>query len=202
MGNKNSITTKREDFIKEKEFVLDIEARMRDVTNLSKEFDVVHAEMKKASGQERKEISTRLVSVFNKISTTFELDTHSAISNSPDEQFKILSFNFCEQLIKEYNCDTPSRKAIAEVATSCFIRYLRTLQLIHRVIAQPTQQAYITATSKELDRSYRGFVGSITLLKQFNNPTIELKIKTDNAFIANNQQINAINKDDKNNESK
>lgn len=202
MGNKKSIITQGIDFIEEKKFALELEAGMRDVSKLLKKFYLVCEERKKASGQEREELSVRLVSVFNKLSTTFELDTHSVISNSPDEQFKTLSFNFCEQLIEEYKCDTPSKKALAEIATSCFIRYLRSLQLIHTVIAQPTRQAYITASSKELDRAYRAFVGSIAILNQSNNPTIELKIKTGNTFIAENQQINAMRAEGKNNEPK
>lgn len=202
MGNKNSITTQRNDFIKEKKFVLDLEAGMRDVTELVREIDTVIADRKKASGQERKELGVKFITLFNKLSTAFEFDTHTVINNSPDGQFKILSFNFCEQLIEEYKCDTPSKRALAEIATSCFIRYLRSLQLIHAVIAQPTLQAYITASSKELDRAYRGFIGSLTILNQFNNPAIDLKIKTGNTFIAENQQINAMKMEDKNNEPK
>ena len=155
----------------------------------------------KTSGYEEKKLLNEFCL---KACITFELETHMSLSNSAGDDYQHLAFSFCEELIQEYRCDSSSKKAVAEMATSAFIRYLKSIQHLNSVIDTSGYHSYISTLSKEIDRAHRQFISLIALLKQLSSPEIALKINTKNTFISQNQQVNIGKKDGHNeiNESK
>ena len=53
------------------------------------------------------------------------------------------------------------------------------------------KNGYYSLISKELDRAHRQYITTLTLLQQIKQPSIKVNVKTKNAYIAENQQINA-----------
>ena len=47
--------------------------------------------------------------------------------------------------------------------------------------------------SKEVDKAHRQLIMALTTLKQIKNPPVEFNVKAKTAFLAQNQQINAVN---------
>jgi hypothetical protein len=59
----------------------------------------------------------------------------------------------------------------------------------------PNRNIYIANLSKQIDRANRQYISALLTLKQLKSPNVEMNIKTNNAFISNNQQIN-VNKNE------
>jgi hypothetical protein len=51
---------------------------------------------------------------------------------------------------------------------------------------------YYSQFGKEADRSFRQFQSALCLLRQFKSPPISVTVKTNTAFVAQNQQLNAM----------
>lgn len=52
--------------------------------------------------------------------------------------------------------------------------------------------AFLNFYSKEVDRSHRQFISAIETLKLMRQPSLRVNIKTNNAFVGENQQFNNI----------
>lgn len=125
---------------------------------------------------------------------TDEIYTHIGLRYTVGNYYKEMVMRLCSQLIEEYNCKTPSEIGLAEIAASSLAKYLDYSELLsltsHKPFNSMTSSSF-SALSKEVDRSQRAYISAILTLKQLKNPPIEVKIKTTNAFIANNQQVNS-----------
>lgn len=125
---------------------------------------------------------------------TEEIYTHLALRYTVGNYYHEMVGRFCKQLIEEYNCKTPSEIGLAEIAASSYVKYLDYSELLQEISHKPFNNminSSFSALSKEVDRSQRAYISAIFALKQFKRPNLEVKIKTTNAFIANNQQVNA-----------
>ena len=145
----------------------------------------------------------------------FETDTHVALVEGTDYRYQATVLQHCADLIKEYDCTTPSEKALCEFAAMAFVRHLsytrklkdladESWSLANRRTRRPTRHymgeqeetwylasdhiRHINATSKEIDRAQRQYQTAIGQLAQMKSPVPEVHIKT--AFMAQNQQIN------------
>lgn len=126
----------------------------------------------------------------------FELNTHFALAETTSEGYRTLAVEFCKKLIQEYNCKTPSEKALAEIIAGAFVRQFRCAKRLEYCIGgslSPGGAVFISAIGKELDRATRTFLIALTTLKQIKNSPVKLNVKATTAFIAQNQQINATN---------
>ena len=126
------------------------------------------------------------------------LETHEQLATSMNEGYRPLAMEMCRRMIKDYDCKTAAEKALVEVAVNDYIRVLEFSQLMGSIrqnlnnVTKAKNQLY-AIWSKELDRANRQFINAITTLKHFKAPALEMTIKTNTAFIAQNQQINADN---------
>jgi hypothetical protein len=128
----------------------------------------------------------------------FELDTHLALAQTTiDNARATLVVEFCRQIIREYNCQTPSEKALAELIAGAFVRQLtcaeRLKDYIQLDFLSSERNTFMANLSKELERATRAFLFALTILKQIKSLPTMLNVKTTTAFIAQNQQINATN---------
>ena len=64
---------------------------------------------------------------------------------------------------------------------------------IYELSISSEKNGYLAILSKELDRAHRQLITALTTLRQIKNPPIEFNVKAKTAFVAQNQQINAIN---------
>jgi len=128
------------------------------------------------------------------------LDTHHSLARSLLKELRPLAIEFSNQLIVEYDCKTASEKALAEIAVAAYIRILQFTEIMTRQArneqCSPTLNEFYKSASQELDRANRHFLTAITTLKQMKSPVITVQVKATTAFIAQNQQINAIARDE------
>lgn len=93
-----------------------------------------------------------------------------------------------DQFIEEYECETASGKATAQLAARAFtnimVSTLRMNELPSKYVGQ------YNALSKELDRANRQYIQAIKLLRTLKQPNIIVNVRTNEAYFGHNQQIN------------
>lgn len=149
--------------------------------------------LEKKPGQQSP-VTKELLKEMEKVSIGAEMQTHNALGLLTSKKYSLLAIEFCKQLITEYQCKTASEIALAELITASYVRYLWYCELVAGLMKEyidPKISSYVAILSKEADKCHRAFITSLTLLRQFKNPPIELNIKATTAFVAQNQQVNA-----------
>ncbi len=123
------------------------------------------------------------------------LDTHYELANTVREGIRPLVLDFARKLVKEYDCQTVSEKATAEVVVMSYARILEFTRVMNRVVRLEGITHEINSlygmVSKELDRANRHFVTALSTLRQIKAPQIGVKVNAKTAFIGGNQQFNA-----------
>lgn len=129
----------------------------------------------------------------------FENESHVALMESFSENYRMFSKEMADDLIKEFNCIKEYEKALAKLMTNAYIRVLDNSRRLNNELESreitPNKNVYIANLSKQVDRANRQFISALMTLKQLKVPQIEMNIKTNTAFISNNQQVN-VNKDE------
>lgn len=141
-----------------------------------------------------KEITSN--SQYYKAMTLFEFDKGVLLLNSLPELHRVFALDFNKQLQAEYNCQTPSEKALAETVTLNFVRILETQRKIKdKEESMETRYdiQYLDVLSKELDRAQRHYLTSLETLRMIHNPTFNMNIKTQTAVIGQNQAFRVDN---------
>lgn len=102
-------------------------------------------------------------------------------------------------LIEEYQAHTPSELLIIDTVCNAYFGYMRASKALKSFVEDNDgRREYESKTwimmFKELrqlvDMSQRHFTTSLTFLKEFRQPAINLKIQSKNAYISQNQQFN------------
>lgn len=129
----------------------------------------------------------------------FENESHVALMESVNENYRMLAKEMSDQMIKEFDCQNEAEKSLAKLAVNAYIRVLDNSRRLNNVLEMKnTTQLlnnYFSILSKQVDRANRQYISALLTLKQLKAPNVEMNIKTNNAFISNNQQIN-VNKDE------
>jgi hypothetical protein len=148
--------------------------------------------------KEAREISDTKVT---EVMMALETDTHWGLMSSFRNEYRGMAKEFSDQLIKDYNCTTVAEKALVEIIANAFIRIIDNSRRLNDNLGDggttinENKTKYFTMLSLQIDRANRQFLNALVALKQFKAPTIEMNIKTNTAFISNNQQVN-VNKDE------
>jgi hypothetical protein len=136
-----------------------------------------------------------------------EVDTHVGLMESFNPTYRGLVHEMSKQIAKEYGVVTCAEKAITEVAVNAFVRVIDNSRRLNNCLEggefiTSERTNYLAMLSKQIDRANRQFVSALVTLKQLKTPALEMNIKTKNAFVAQNQQINAESNPDTINEAK
>lgn len=138
-------------------------------------------------------------SFYYKVLTMLEFDKGILLMSSVPEISHVFALEFSKNLQTEYNCKSPSEKSLAEVVALNFVRTLSIQAKINSYLSLKTIDdlgiKYLDLLSKELDRAQRHYLISLQTLRMLKMPQLEVNIKTQNAFVGNNQvlQKNEIN---------
>lgn len=126
---------------------------------------------------------------------TLAVQSHLPLVESVASRYRSLVIEMAEQLIKEFNCETHSERAIAQVAAVSYVRFMALSKTLNQVteieFLQHATTGYYGMIGREVDRAERRFRTTIMTLKQMKYPTMNLQLKVNTAFVAQNQQINA-----------
>lgn len=138
----------------------------------------------------KQELSKMSLDLFRSL----ELETQANLMESVDENYRSLAKDLTSKIIIENNCTKTEEKMLAEVMVGSFIRYIDNSRRLNNEYnctnITTNRNNYIAILSKQVDRANRQYLSSLMALKQLKSPNIEMNIKTQNAFVSNNQQIN------------
>ena len=133
-----------------------------------------------------------------KVLTLFEFDKGLLASAAIPEKYRSFCIDFNRNLQKEYQCETPSEKATAELVA---VNFIRTLEIQNKInsylgLGNITDMGvkYLAVLSKELDRANRHYLNTLQTLKMIKLPALEVNIKTQTAIVGQNQIVQSNNK--------
>lgn len=101
-----------------------------------------------------------------------------------------------KSLIAQYQATGPAELMLVDLALSSYFRALRTNQAYHLLLNQtrtnaPQEQInFYKEIGRQIEFAHKQFVTALTFLKELRQPPVSVKIQTQNAFVANNQQVN------------
>jgi len=181
-----------------RELIMRLSNRKYESGTILEDLDDIFLKFGKGSKKERREIRKSLNKELANASMLLALDSHYAIVRTVDERWRPLVLEFCNQLVKEYDCKTYSEKALVEIAVGAYVKYLRFARRIEDFIDDTLlsheKNGYMSSLGKQMDRASRTYVAAIQTLRQIKNPPVDFNVIAKTAFIAQNQQINAFNK--------
>ncbi len=162
------------------------------------------------SGNDKKKKEAALADfqkIIHPLAYGLEFETQTALMHGFDENYRIMAKELTKQLIAEYKCETSGEKMLVEIVVNSFIRTLDNSKKLNNCIAaaeylSDERTRYLAMMSKQIDRSHRQYLSGLMMLKQLKAPPIEMTIKAKNAFVSQNQQINAGSQSYENNEPK
>ncbi|NTV40774.1 MAG: hypothetical protein HGA61_00675 [Candidatus Moranbacteria bacterium] len=145
-----------------------------------------------------------LANNFEKVALAFSLESGCILAESVPERYKSFCFELKKKLEQEFDCQTASEKAIVEQAVNAHIKTLSYSRLMNKhkepEHLSPDKVNMLNFYSREIDRAHRQYISAIETLKFMKQPSLKVNIKTNNAFLAENQQFNSYKNQD--NESK
>ncbi|HUC96325.1 MAG TPA: hypothetical protein VMR16_01535 [Candidatus Saccharimonadales bacterium] len=149
-----------------------------------------------SKGKKREELFEKLNNKFSQLAPILTLDTHYLLATNPyKNEYKTFAIELANQLVMEYDCKSPSEKMLAETAAWAYCRmleYSRTLSgMLGIEYLSSEKNGYYSMISKEVDRANRQYLAAINYLRYIKQPKVNVTFKTQNAFVAQNQQINA-----------
>lgn len=129
----------------------------------------------------------------------FENESHVALMESVDENYRMMGKEMSDEMMQEFDCKNEAERSLVKLMVNAYIRVLDNSRRLNNELngqnITPNRNIYIANLSKQVDRANRQYISALLTLKQIKSPNVEMNIKTNNAFISNNQQIN-VNKDE------
>lgn len=120
------------------------------------------------------------------------LDNHILLSTTTEPIYLTFIVQFAKDLTSEYNCQTASEKALAQTIAEAYGRVLKFSKYLGMNINRENYSDLTIlrekALSKDLDRAHRQYLSALQMLRQMKAPALNIHVKTQNAYIAQNQQ--------------
>lgn len=166
-----------------------------DPKKVIKEFKKVAGKFYFGSQKKSQEVAETYHEKLEQVAILGGLDNHYPLAETVDERYRSLVIELANQLIQEYNCQTPSERMLAEMVAQCYIKVLDYSKILNNAL----QTRYLShelnglcsILSKLIDKCHRQFITALTTLKQIKSPSLEVNVKTKTAFVAQKQEINA-----------
>lgn len=175
--------------------------------SLIKESVALWNEFEQASEAEQKQLVDKLNKKLEHTAVIYALDNHYIAAGTLHEnKHRTLMIQMAKDLIAEHDCKTTTEKMLAQTAALAYCRMIeygdKLNGLMRMEFISNEKNGFYSLLSREVDRCTRQYLTAINTLKHFKQPTLNVTFKADNAFVAQNQQINSKPKDsseDKNN---
>lgn len=184
------ITPERvKDFMLSYEMTVDPAAVLKVAADLLNQLDDVEA-------SEKKELQGKVNKSLAHAAAIISLDTHHLMAETVDkEKLRTFLIEVTDQLVKQYDCKTTAEKMLAQTAGWAYTQMIEYADKLNGLTRQEylsnERTGYYSMLSKEVDRCYRRYITALTTLKHFKQPALSVTFKANNAFVAQNQQINA-----------
>ncbi len=119
---------------------------------------------------------------------------NAPLTHTVTDDYQKLILSFTNDLMTEYECKTPTEKALAEMAAISFAKALDYGEELRNCRAiefhSGAKNGYFSMISKEVDRANRQFMTALMALRQTKAPKVEINVTATNAFMAKEQQFN------------
>jgi hypothetical protein len=129
--------------------------------------------------------------------TLFEFEKGILLVSVIPEMYRTFAIDLSRKLQAEFDCQTPSGKATAELAA---LNFVRTMEIQRKIVSYLVRDTiseisvrYLAVLSKELDRANRHYLTAVQVLKTMNQPPFSVNVKTQTAVIGQNQIVQAKN---------
>lgn len=159
---------------------------LQGLSKTMKEFD---------TAENKTELQDQLLEKANEALPIIALDSHYILARAVIEEMRPFAIEFANQLTVEYECKSPTEKALVETVAAAYLRILQFTQVMTRQMRDEhcsvILNGFYKVASQELDRANRHFISAISTLKQLKSPAITVQVKATTAFVSQNQQINA-----------
>jgi len=129
----------------------------------------------------------------------YEFDNAGLLVAGVSEEYRTFVNDFSKKLQLENDCQKESEKSLAHITALNFVRIMQIQAKIRAYLSKDSVTdigvGYLNVMSKELDRAERHYLTSLQTLRMIKMPQLEVSIRTQNAFVGNNQllQKNEIN---------
>ena len=144
--------------------------------------------------EDKGDVGKELLEKLNEAISIVSLDSHYGLAKATIEDLRPFAIEFSRQLVAEYDCITPTEKALVETIAAAYIRILEFTGYMTRMTRDERCSMILSGAykvaSQELDRANRHFINAVSTLKQLKSPTMNIQVKATNAFVAQNQQVN------------
>jgi len=141
------------------------------------------------------------------VSLAYSLESGQALLDSIESKYGGFALQFKKELEEEFRCKKPSEKALVDQIVNAHIRkitYSKQMDICKAPKYLSHENiALLNFYSREIDRAHRQFISALEVLKFMKQPKLNVNIKTNNAFVGENQQFNNThNQKDENNKPK
>jgi len=141
------------------------------------------------------------------VSLAYSQESGCALMESIEPSYRGFALQLRKSLQQEFDCKNPSEIALVDQVVNSHIRKITYSKLLesHNEPKWLSHEkvALLNFYSREIDRAHRQFISAIETLRFIKQPSIKVNVKTNNAFIGENQQFNNNQaQKDENNEAK
>ncbi|MFA5124754.1 MAG: hypothetical protein WC473_02935 [Patescibacteria group bacterium] len=145
-------------------------------------------------GKNISDLSEEELELISRLNIDCGLDNDLSMVEAVEARYRGLVMNLRRGLIKEYNCSTYSEKALVDMIIGAYARNLtyskKLLCLKDSEYISSEGNGMMGIASKEIDRANRHFLTALETLRQLKQPSMNINVKTKNAFISQNQEFN------------
>lgn len=145
------------------------------------------------SGKYNEKTQDEMLKSISDLSTTFSTDTGYLLMESlGNKDYHGLAIQMRRELQQEFDCKKPSEKVLVDMVVNAFIKklsYSKRMENNQKYIGAE-YDGYRNYLSKEIDRAHRQFLSALETLKAIKQPSFNVNVKAQNAFVAQNQQLN------------
>jgi hypothetical protein len=145
--------------------------------------------------KEHEDAKRKLLNKCDEARMTAGLENHYQLLDTVDRQYAALLLRITRQIEREFDCTTAAEKMLAEQAAMAHLKVIDHSRRLNDTVECMSHSSkrdiapQVEALSRQVDRASRQLYTALSMLRQFKQPQLSVNIR--NAFVAENQQINA-----------
>ncbi len=144
-----------------------------------------------SSSQKSKDAMEAVNKRGEEVAKMLSLDTKYIMIDSVHKDYTSFALDFAEQLEREFDVKTASEKSLVQSAVSAYCRVMRFSTVLNQNFPPslfPESLRLTEVVTKEIDRANRQYLTCLQVLEQKKRPPMKVNVRTNTAFIAENQQ--------------
>ncbi len=157
--------------------------------------DLSELQLLKKENKDTSEFEEKIKDKMEKISLVNSNKSSHAFIEGVSVRYRGYAIKMKEDLIKEYDAKTLIEFSLIEQIVSSNIKFIacskKMIEASEFDYFGNDRNNFLKFLSIEKDRAFRQFISGTQALQQLKQPSLNIKINTKNAFIAQNQQLNS-----------